>query len=118
MYISGGENVYPAEVEEVLFGHPDVGEVAVVADPDHRWGEVGHAYVVAKPGSEPIPEDIISYATQRLAKYKVPKIVTFLDDLPRTGSGKVHKPKLRGSGPLGAHSAHSAHGAHGTDSND
>jgi fatty-acyl-CoA synthase len=118
MYISGGENVYPAEVEEVLFGHPDVGEVAVVADPDHRWGEVGHAYVVAKPGSEPIPEDIISYATQRLAKYKVPKIVTFLDDLPRTGSGKVHKPKLRGSGPLGAHSAHSAHSAHGTDSND
>lgn len=104
MYISGGENVYPAEVEEVLFGHPDVGEVAVVADPDRRWGEVGHAYVVAKPGTDLNPEDIISYATQRLAKYKVPKIVTFLDDMPRTGSGKVHKPKLRGSGPLGAHS--------------
>lgn len=105
MYISGGENVYPAEVEEVLFGHPDVGEVAVVADPDHRWGEVGHAYVVARPGSDLSPEDLIGYATRRLAKYKVPKVVTFLDDLPRTGSGKVHKPKLRGSGPLGAHSA-------------
>lgn len=97
MYISGGENVYPAEVEEVLFGHPDVDEVAVVSDPDQRWGEVGHAYVIPAAGTSPRPEDLIGYATTRLAKYKVPKVVTFVDELPRTGSGKVHKPKLRGA---------------------
>jgi fatty-acyl-CoA synthase len=104
MYISGGENVYPAEVESVLFGHPDVAEAAIVAADDDRWGEVGHAFVVPAPGQSPSTEELRKFLLGRLAKYKVPKYFDIVSDLPRTGSGKVHKVSLRSADPLGAHS--------------
>lgn len=102
MFISGGENVYPAEVESVLFEHPAVTEAAVVAAGDERWGEVGHAFVVAAPDTD--PEDLRAFLLTRLAKYKVPKHFDIVDSLPRTGSGKVHKVTLRRTGALGAYS--------------
>ncbi|RDI20464.1 fatty-acyl-CoA synthase [Rhodococcus sp. AG1013] len=104
MYISGGENVYPAEVESVLFQHPDVLEAAVVGAPDDRWGEVGHAHVVRREGSGLDRDALLAFATERLARYKVPKLVSFVPALPRTGSGKVRKQDLRAGTALGAHS--------------
>lgn len=104
MFISGGENVYPAEVESVLFGHPGVAEVAIVAADDQRWGEVGHAFVVPTAGQSPNTEELRAFLTERLAKYKVPKYFDIVDSLPRTGSGKVHKVSLRRTNALGAHS--------------
>jgi fatty-acyl-CoA synthase len=93
MYISGGENVYPAEVEEQLYAHPSVAECAVVGVPDERWGEVGRAFVVAK---SPVDEaDLLRFLDGRLARYKLPKHVEFVESLPRTGSGKVLKSRLR-----------------------
>jgi len=103
MFISGGENVYPAEVESVLFEHPAVAEAAIVAAADDRWGEVGHAFVVAADAHTPAPEELREFLLTRLAKYKVPKHFDIVDSLPRTGSGKVHKGTLRRTGPLGAH---------------
>ncbi|MGU3437885.1 acyl-CoA synthetase [Actinomycetes bacterium M1A6_2h] len=110
MFISGGENVYPAEVENVLFQHPDVTECAVVGTADDRWGEVGHAYVVSASGLD--AETLRAFAGQRLAKYKVPALVTFVDALPRTGSGKIRKQDLRSGGALGAHSDATTSKAH------
>lgn len=95
MYISGGENVYPAEVEAVLFQHPAVAECAVLGVPDQKWGEVGRAYVNLRPGTEADQAQLIAFLDGRLAKYKIPKSVCFVDDFPRTGSGKVQKAKLR-----------------------
>jgi fatty-acyl-CoA synthase len=96
MYISGGENVYPAEVEAALFQHPAVAECAIIGVPHEKWGEVGHAYVVRRPGVDVDAQTLRDYLTDHLAKYKVPASVEFLDDFPRTGSGKVQKEKLRG----------------------
>jgi fatty-acyl-CoA synthase len=96
MYISGGENVYPAEVEAALFQHPAVAECAVIGVPHDKWGEVGQAYVVRRPGADVDGETLRAYLTDRLAKYKVPASVEFVDGFPRTGSGKVQKEKLRG----------------------
>lgn len=104
MFISGGENVYPAQIESVLFEHPSVNEAAVVAAADERWGEVGHAYVVPAPGTTPTATELKTFLANRLAKYKVPKHFDIVDSLPRTGSGKVHKTVLRRTGALGAHS--------------
>lgn len=92
MYISGGENVYPAEVENALFGHPAVAEVAVIGVPDHQWGEVGRAFVV--PASPVTETELREFLLGRLAKYKVPVRFVFLDRLPRTASGKVRKADL------------------------
>src|SRR5699024_1682917 len=103
MFISGGENVYPAEVESALFAHPDVIEAAVVATEDEKWGEVGHAFVVPAPQTAPTGEELKAFLTERLAKYKVPKFFDIVDSLPRTGSGKVHKVSLRRTNALGAH---------------
>ncbi|WP_433607655.1 acyl-CoA synthetase [Prescottella agglutinans] len=103
MFISGGENVYPAEVESVLFRHPDVLEAAVVGAPDERWGEVGHAFVVTREGSGLNQHGLLAFAAEQLARYKVPRLVSFVAALPRTGSGKVRKQDLRGGAPLGAH---------------
>ena len=90
LYISGGENVYPAEVERVLGQHGNVSEVAVVGVPDERWGESGCAYVV--PAREPIDSaELLAWASQRLARYKLPRDVVFVKELPRTASGKVQK---------------------------
>jgi fatty-acyl-CoA synthase len=89
MFISGGENVFPGEVESVLCGYPGVSEVVVAGVSDPLWGEVGRAYVVRREGSGAVTgEDLIAFARARLAGYKVPRSVVFLDDLPRLGSGK------------------------------
>ncbi|PPK71394.1 long-chain fatty acid--CoA ligase [Actinokineospora auranticolor] len=94
MYISGGENVYPAEVENALTGHPDVAEAAVIGVPDTKWGETGHAFVVGAAAA-PEADALRAYLRERLAGYKVPTRFTFVTSLPRTASGKVHKPTLR-----------------------
>ena len=95
MIISGGENVYPAEVENAIFGHPDVAEVAVIGVPDPKWGEAVKAIVVAKPGTLPSADDIIAFARTRIAAYKAPKSVDFIDTLPRNPTGKVLRRILR-----------------------
>lgn len=95
MFISGGENVYPAEVEDVLLRHPGVDDAAVIGAPDDRWGEVGHALVVRADGHD-LDEDAVSnHAAEHLGKYKVPKVVTFVDRLPRNPTGKLDKVALR-----------------------
>ena len=95
MFISGGENVYPAEIEQVLYGHPAVHQCAVIGVPDPRWGEVGKACVVLKPGTTAAEDDLIVFLRERLAGYKVPKSVTFLDALPISAAGKILKRDLR-----------------------
>ena len=95
MYISGGENVYPAEVEAVLTDHAAVLEAAVLGVPDERWGEVGHAVIRLRPGAACDAEEVKLFARTRLAAYKVPKYVTMVDDYPRTAAGKVQKHVLR-----------------------
>ena len=95
MYISGGENVYPAEVENALYEIPEIGEAAVIGLPDQKWGEVGKAIVTVKPGKKLTEEQIISHLKGRLAKFKVPASVAFTDVLPRNAMGKVLKNTLR-----------------------
>lgn len=97
MYISGGENVYPAEVENILYQLPAVSEAAVIGVPDPKWGEVGRAVIVLKPNHHLGEAEILAHCTANLARYKVPRSVVFTDVLPRTASGKVHKPTLRQS---------------------
>jgi fatty-acyl-CoA synthase len=95
MYISGGENVYPAEVEGVLHEHHAVADVAVVGVPDERWGETGLAFVV--PAVDVSEEELLEFVRERLARFKTPKAVRFLEELPRSGMGKVLKDELRAS---------------------
>jgi fatty-acyl-CoA synthase len=95
MYISGGENVYPAEVESVLYQLPELAEAAVIGIPDERWGEVGMAIVVVKPGMALSAEQVIDHCRENLARFKLPRTVTFIEALPRNATGKVHKPTLR-----------------------
>lgn len=95
MYISGGENVYPAEVERLLVSHPDIMESAVVGIADDRWGEVGQAYLVAMPGRDLDLDEVYSYCRENLAAYKVPKKFCIVQDFPRTAAGKVRKHILR-----------------------
>jgi fatty-acyl-CoA synthase len=96
MYISGGENVYPAEVESVLHEHPAVADAAVIAVADERWGEAGIAAVVVAEGHEVDEDELIEHCRTRLARFKVPRGVRFVDELPRSGMGKVLKDELRG----------------------
>lgn len=91
--ISGGENIYPAEVESALAAHPAVAEVALIGVPDPRWGEVGRAVVV--PRGELDPEALLAFARERLARYKVPRSVVLVEALPRTSAGKVDKRRIR-----------------------
>ncbi len=95
MIISGGENVYPAEVENAIYGHPAVADVAVVGVPDPKWGEAVKACVVRKPGAECTEAEIIGWARQRIAGYKTPKSVDFIEALPRNPSGKILRRELR-----------------------
>jgi fatty-acyl-CoA synthase len=95
MIITGGENVYSTEVENVLYTHPAVLEAAVIGVPDPKWGEAVRACVVLKPGKAATEQEIISYCKENLAHYKAPKSVAFSDALPRTGSGKIYKKGLR-----------------------
>jgi acyl-CoA synthetase (AMP-forming)/AMP-acid ligase II len=95
MIVSGGENVYPAEVENAIFGAPGVADVAVIGVPDEKWGEAVKAIVVKKPGEEPTADSIIAWAKERIAAYKAPKSVDFIDALPRNPSGKILRKDLR-----------------------
>jgi len=95
MYISGGENVYPAEVEQVLFQLPSVADAAVIGVPDARWGESGMAILVVKLGHTLDASRVIAHCQQHLAKFKVPKSVAFMEVLPRNAAGKVLKRDLR-----------------------
>lgn len=98
MFISGGENVYPAEVENALCQHPAVAECAVLGVEDQRWGEVGHAVVVLKPGFAADAPELLTWLDGRLARYKIPRTVTFTKALPRNAAGKVLRSQLR-AGP-------------------
>jgi long-chain acyl-CoA synthetase len=95
MIVTGGENVYPVEVEEVLAQHPGVADVAVIGVRDAHWGEAVKALVVVRPGTRVAPEELIAFARERLAGYKLPRSVDFVGELPRTPSGKVLKRELR-----------------------
>ena len=95
MIVSGGENIYPAEVESALFGHPAVADVAVIGVPDPRWGEAVKAVVVKKPGADLREGELIDWARERIAGYKLPKSVDFIDALPRNPTGKILKRELR-----------------------
>jgi fatty-acyl-CoA synthase len=95
MYISGGENVYPAEVESVLHQLTAVAEAAIIGIPNEQWGEVGMAIVAVKPGHTLTPAEIHAHCAANLAKFKCPRLVEFVDALPRNATGKIHKPTLR-----------------------
>jgi fatty-acyl-CoA synthase len=95
MYIQGGLKVYPAEVENVLYRHPAVLQAAVVGVPDPRLGEVGHAFVQLRPGTAAEADELIAFVRERLAGYKVPRAVSFVDEFPTTANGKVQKFRLR-----------------------
>lgn len=94
MFISGGENVYPAEVEKVLNVHPAIDEVAVLGVKDEQWGETGKAFVVLKNGEDLDQEKIVEYCSGKLAKFKIPKHIEFLESLPKSESGKILKRNL------------------------
>jgi fatty-acyl-CoA synthase len=94
MYISGGENVYPAEIEGLLATHPAIADVAIIAQPDPKWGEVGVAVVVPRPGADISAEQVIAFCDGKLARYKIPRRVVFADLLPRNAMGKVVKADL------------------------
>ena len=95
MIVSGGENVYPAEVEHALMGHPAIADVAVIGVPDEKWGEVPMALVVRKPDTQVTESEILAFARERLAGFKTPKSVGWVDALPRNPSGKILKKDLR-----------------------
>ncbi|SUA41479.1 Long-chain-fatty-acid--CoA ligase [Nocardia africana] len=95
MYISGGFNVYPAEIEQTLARLDGVAESAVIGVPDERMGEVGKAYIVRRAGADLSEDDVIAYAKKTLANFKVPRFVEFRDRLPYSAAGKVLKRQLR-----------------------
>lgn len=95
MIVSGAENIYPAEVENALHEHPAVKDCAVIGVPDPKWGEAVKAIVVKAPGKDVTPAELIAFARERIAGYKVPKTVDFIDELPRNPSGKILKKELR-----------------------
>jgi fatty-acyl-CoA synthase len=94
MFISGGENVYPAEIEDALYRIPDIAEAAVIGIADDKWGEVGRAFIVLKAGSRLNADDILEHCARNLARFKIPKTVRFLADLPHNATGKVTKHAL------------------------
>jgi len=95
MIVSGGENIYPAEVENAIFGHETVSDVAVIGVPDEKWGEAVKALVVLKENCKTTEEDIINFSKERIAGFKTPKSVDFIKELPRNPSGKILKKELR-----------------------
>jgi fatty-acyl-CoA synthase len=95
MYISGGENVYPAEVENVLYQLPQVAEAAIIGVPNDKWGEVGLAVVALKPGTTLERSELIQHCAKNLAKFKVPNDIAVVEVLPRNATGKVLKRELR-----------------------
>jgi fatty-acyl-CoA synthase len=99
LIISGGENVYPAEVESVLHEHPAVVDCAVIGIPDATWGEVGRAVVVLAPGTQLTVEQMREFLTGRLARYKIPRSLAVVDALPRNATGKILRRNLREARP-------------------
>ncbi|WP_288942304.1 acyl-CoA synthetase [uncultured Roseovarius sp.] len=95
MYISGGSNVYPREIEEIMLTHPALSEVAILGAPHPRWGEVGVAVCTCEPGQTVTPEDLAQMLEQKLAKYKLPHHYVFLNEMPKTGYGKITKKLVR-----------------------
>ncbi|HSA48374.1 MAG TPA: long-chain fatty acid--CoA ligase, partial [Candidatus Competibacteraceae bacterium] len=95
MFISGGENVYPAEIEAALYRHPAVFQCAVVGVPDAKWGEVGKAFVVLKPDLAASVEELLTHLGEQLARYKIPRHVEFVTALPISAAGKVLRRELR-----------------------
>jgi acyl-CoA synthetase (AMP-forming)/AMP-acid ligase II len=95
MFIVGGFNAYPAEIENLLFHHPDIQQVAVIGIPDERMGEVGMAFVVARPGSSLTADEVVAWARAEMANYKAPRVVEIVDELPVNAPGKVEKNVLR-----------------------
>lgn len=95
MIISGGENIYPAEIENLLAAHPAVLEAAVIGQPDQKWGETVKAIIVRRPGATLTEDDVIAFLEPKLARFKLPKTVTFVEALPRNPSGKILKTVLR-----------------------
>jgi acyl-CoA synthetase (AMP-forming)/AMP-acid ligase II len=95
MIVSGGENIYPAELESTLMGHPAVADVAVIGVPDDRWGESVRAIVVRRPDAELSEQELIDWSRERLAGFKRPRSVSFTDTIPRNPSGKILKRELR-----------------------
>ncbi len=93
--ISGGENIASVEIENVIYRHPHVLECAVIAFPDEKWGEIPKVVVALKPGTELSEQELITYCRERLAPFKVPRLVNFVSELPKTGSGKILKGELR-----------------------
>jgi fatty-acyl-CoA synthase len=94
MFISGGENVFPTEIEEVLYKHPKISESAVIGVPDEKWGEVGKAFIVLRSGESMTAEEIRKHFDGKLARYKIPKYYEFRDDLPKSAAGKILKREL------------------------
>ena len=94
LIICGGYNIYPREIEELLFTHPAVLEAAVIGIPDKAKGEIPKAFVVLKPGKSTSSEEMISFCKERLAAYKVPRIIEFCEELPKSATGKILKRKL------------------------
>ena len=95
MFISGGENVYPAEVEASYVEHPAVREIAVIGIPDPKWGEIGRAHVVLRPGHRPDEAELKVWGRSRMASFNIPGTFVFEAELPRTASGKVQKHRLK-----------------------
>jgi fatty-acyl-CoA synthase len=95
MYISGGENVYPAQVEAVYTGHPGVADVAVAGVADPEWGETGHCWIIPRDGTALVREELLAFGRERLASYKLPRHFHFVSEFPRTETGKVRKHLLR-----------------------
>ena len=95
MYISGGFNCYPAEIERLMSAHPAIGQISVIGAPDTRMGEVGKAFVVLRPGASASEDELIAWARDNIANFKVPRSIEFRDTLPTSAQGKVLKTKLR-----------------------
>jgi acyl-CoA synthetase (AMP-forming)/AMP-acid ligase II len=95
MIISGGENIYPAEIENLLAAHPAILESAIVGMPDEKWGELVRAFIVKRPGVDVTADGIVEYLRPKIASFKIPKRIDFIDALPRNPSGKILKTALR-----------------------
>jgi fatty-acyl-CoA synthase len=95
MFISGGMNVYPADIEKIYLEHPKVNDVALVGVPDQKWGEVGKAFIVMKEGQTMTQEEAIDFCREKIAKYKIPKSIQFVQELPKTAGGKIRKYLLK-----------------------